>query len=52
MEDKYLDVLKQRFVYLYEVGEDGEDGVDMEELDAVRTILRLWDISEVDGYEV
>lgn len=49
MEDEYLNVLKQRFVYLYEAG---EDSMEMEELDAVRTILRLWDISEVNGYEV
>lgn len=52
MEDEYINVLKQRFVYLYEVGEDGEDSIEMEELDAVRTILRLWCIYEVDGYEV
>ena len=49
MEDEYLNVLKQRFVYLYEVG---EDSIEIEELDAIRIILRLWDISEVDGYEV
>lgn len=49
MEDEYINVLKQRFVYLCEVS---EDGIEMEELDAVRTILRLWCIYEVDGYEV
>lgn len=49
MTEEYIDVLKDRFQYLCEVGEEGPE---LAELDALRIILRLWDIDEVNGHLV